>query len=178
MKPRIPGFPGEYLWELDIARNQLLALAESAPDPLYPWRPATGVRSFSAILIHIAAVNFGLLHLAGSPAAGDIYGTPPTDESARIMNMIRKNMELEQTVTAKPAVVDLLRRSFDAVTAAFEQASLDDPGEFFGEPTTVRRLFLRILAHSHEHMGQAVAYARAFGIPLPWPDPLKAMQSS
>lgn len=177
MKPRIPGFPGEYLWELDIARNQLLALAESAPDSLYPWRPAADVRPFSAILVHIAAVNFGLLHIAGADAAADLYGALPADATARIMNMIRKNMELEQTVTAKPAVLDLLRRSFDAVAGAFEHASLDAPGEFFGEPTTVRRLFLRILAHSHEHMGQAVAYTRTFGAPLPWPDPLKVMQA-
>jgi len=34
-------------------------------------------------------------------------------------------------------------------------------------------LYLRMLAHSHEHMGQAIAYVRSMGIKAPWPDPLK-----
>jgi len=47
-------------------------------------------------------------------------------------------------------------------------AELDRPEEFFGEPATVRRVYLRALCHLHEHMGQLVAYARAMGLPAPW----------
>ena len=46
-------------------------------------------------------------------------------------------------------------------------------GNFFGKPEAVRRLYLRMLAHSHEHMGQAIAYVRSMGYKVPWPDPLR-----
>ena len=44
MSTRIPGFKGEYLWELDIAEKQLLALAEAITPERYGWRPE-GARS-------------------------------------------------------------------------------------------------------------------------------------
>ena len=37
-------------------------------------------------------------------------------------------------------------------------AELDRRLHFFGEGTTVRRVYLRLLAHAHEHMGQMIAY--------------------
>jgi uncharacterized damage-inducible protein DinB len=73
----------------------------------------------------------------------------------------------------KAAIVTLLRRSLDAVRASMERVSdaeLDRSLHFFGEDTTVRRLYLRILAHNHEHMGQMIAYLRMNGIGTPWPD--------
>ena len=39
-----------------------------------------------------------------------------------------------------------------------------------GEQTTVRRVYLRLLAHADEHMGQMIAYLRFNGIAPPWPD--------
>jgi hypothetical protein len=45
---------------------------------------------------------------------------------------------------------------------------LDQPADFFGERTTVRRIYLRIFAHVNEHYGQSVAYARVNGIVPPW----------
>jgi len=180
MATRVPGLQGEYLWELDIARIQLLALAEAAPDDMYGYRPAEGTRTFSAVLVHIAAVNFGLLHLAGARAAGciELYGEMQRGDIAEITAMIRKNMSLERTLTGKGSVMEFLKRSFEAVQQAFLDADLEKEGEFFGERATVRRVYLRILAHSHEHMGQAVAYVRASGMRAPWPDPLKEFEST
>jgi len=67
----------------------------------------------------------------------------------------------------------LLRRSLDAVRAAFTQApdaELDRLELFFGERSTVRRVYMRALTHMHEHMGQLIAYMRAMGMPATWPD--------
>lgn len=180
MSPRIPGFHGEYLWELDISRTQLLALAEAAPEALYSWSPAEGTRSFSAVLVHIAAGNLALLQMAGirSPGGFDLYGPLEGDEFLQFVATIRKNVSLEGTLTAKQSVIDLLKQSFDAVQTCFTAAKAEDletAGHFFGEQTTVRRVYLRILAHTHEHMGQAISYARCYGLKLPWPDPLKEL---
>jgi len=73
----------------------------------------------------------------------------------------------------KEAVVGLLKRSLQAVAQAFARASdgeLDRRLNFFGEETTVRRVYLRLLAHADEHMGQMIAYLRFNRIAPPWPD--------
>ena len=49
-------------------------------------------------------------------------------------------------------------------------ADLTKPGPVFGEESTARRVYLRMLAHMNEHMGQMVAYTRTMGNPAPWPD--------
>jgi hypothetical protein len=92
--------------------------------------------------------------------------------------MIRKNVSLEQTLTEKQHVIDLLTRSFEAVRRSLTACGVEDlerTGHFFGEPTTVRWVYLRMLAYTHEHMGQAIAYARTNGIKVPWPDPLNEL---
>ena len=177
----MPGFHGEYLWELDIAQVQLLALADAVPEAGYSWRPTDDARSFSAVLVHIAVGNFVLLHLVGArpESAVDLYGPLDGDRFAQFTAIIRKNVALQRTVTDKQHVLDLLRRSFDAIRQSFSQSSvehLESTGDFFGEPTTVRRVYLRMLAHTHEHMGQAIAYARSYGIRTPWPDPLRNLE--
>ena len=180
MESRLPGFAGEFLWELDIARMQLLALATSIPAERYAWSPAGGTRALAAVLVHIAAGNFLLLHMAGAPAT-DLYGNAAADGLAQIAGMIRKNLELERNLTGKAEVIDFLTRSFESVRQCFLNAApadLDRAGSFFGEQTTVRRVYLRMLAHSHEHMGQTIAYSRMMGIPMPWPDPLKTFEGA
>lgn len=170
---RLPGFKGEYLWEFDIAERQLLALAEAFPAERYGWRPAETARSASEVLVHVAAGNLALLGIVGVEAAPDLYGKLEAEIVPRMMAMIAKNDSLEKTKTDKAAVIALLRRSLDAVRAAFTQApdaELDRQDVFFGERTTVRRVYMRGLTHMHEHMGQLIAYTRAMGMPAPWPD--------
>lgn len=173
MSARLPGFKGEYLWEFDIANQQLLALAEAFAEERYGWRPAETARSVSEVLVHIAAGNFMLLGIAGIEAPPELYGELPMEAIPRMMAMIAKNDALEKTLTGKTVVVALLRRSLDAVRSEFLQAAeceLERVDTFFGENTTVRRVYLRALTHMHEHMGQLVAYTRAMGLPAPWPD--------
>jgi uncharacterized damage-inducible protein DinB len=107
--------------------------------------------------------------------AGSIEGDGP----AQWLELLHKMIAMEKTVTAKPAVIDILCRSFDDVRTSFASVTeqqLEETRSFFGEQTTQRRLYLRILAHSDEHMGQAIAYARAMGYAVPWPDPIKRME--
>ena len=48
--------------------------------------------------------------------------------------------------------------------------------DFFGRDVTARAVYLRILVHVHEHMGQAIAYARVNGIVPPWSHPAAKAQ--
>jgi uncharacterized damage-inducible protein DinB len=170
---RLPGFGGEYLWELDIVTRQLVAMAEALPAEQYGWRPDPKARPVSAVLVHVAAGNFMLLEAVGVPAPDDLYGGLPEEGEARLWGEIRRNDQLEASIVAKAAVVDMLKRSLDSVSRSFSESTeteLERRLQFFGEETTVRRVYLRLLAHAHEHMGQMIAYLRFNGIAPPWQD--------
>jgi uncharacterized damage-inducible protein DinB len=78
---------------------------------------------------------------------------------------------MEKTVTAKPEVINWLKRSLDAVKAAragLKAAALRRRVKVDNRDATVDGMYLRIIVHANEHMGQLVAYARVNGIVPPW----------
>jgi uncharacterized damage-inducible protein DinB len=173
MPPRLAGFRGEFLWELEIAERQMLAMVEAIPAGQYDWRPDAQARSISEVLVHVATGNFMLLDAVGAPAPVDLYGHVPAGGQERFRGLIRRNDELVESVREKVAVKELLGRSFQAVRNGMthaDDAQLDGHRHFFGEETMVRRVYLRLLAHTHEHMGQMIAYMRINGMRPPWPD--------
>lgn len=177
----LTGIRREVLKEIEYAESQLLALAKATPGEDYGWTPGEGARSFAAVLVHIAAGNLLLLARAEAwqPAVVALYGGIEGDKITRLVAMVRRNLELEKGMTSKAAVQDLLARSFASVKEAWTSATEEElwvTENFFGEPDTRRRLFLRMLAHSHEHMGQLVAYIRMMGYRVPWPDPLEKLE--
>ena len=127
----------------------------------------------SEVLVHIATGNLLLLDLTGVHPATELYGQQEGSLAERIFAMIAVNERLEKSLTEKAETIAILKRSFETVRETFIRASDQDVerlGEFFGEQTTVRRVWLRVLTHTHEHMGQLIAYTRAMGRPAPWPD--------
>lgn len=169
---RPTGVRGELLQELDIAQYRIRALAELLPSDKYNWRPHTDARSASEVLVHLATGNFFLLDVIGMCAPTDIYFQVAASGPERTMELIRRNQELERTVCHKDGVLALLTRAFSSA----RQAMLDSTEieferrlEFIGEETTVRRVYLRLLVHTHEHMGQMLAYLRSNGIAPPAP---------
>ncbi len=151
--------PLEGLWqgydgEWGHVSRQLVALAEAIPADKYAWRPAPGVRSASEVIMHIALANFYLLSVTGPPMPAEI-----------------KSNEMEKTVTAKPEVIAWLKRSLDAVKTAhanIKPADLQRKVKVANREATVNGMYLRILVHDNEHMGQLVAYARMNGVMPPW----------
>lgn len=180
MPPHSTGYRREVLIEIRYAEKQLLALAAAVPAEDYGWSPAESARSFAAVLVHVAASNLLMLDRAGakSPDVADLYGGIEGDPPVRLTRMVRKNMEMERNLATKAAVIDLLARSFAAVRECWTTATEEElwvTDNFLGELETVRRIYLRILAHAHEHMGQAIAYVRTMGYQVPWIDPLKKL---
>ena len=170
---RIPGFRGEYLWELDIAEHQLLALAEAFSEDLYGWKPSATSRSVSELLMHLATGNFMVMDVLGMPVPTDLYPNVSSTGMERFAALVKHNDEMDKTVRDKETVRALLARSLNAVRIAITKATdadLEQEVIFFREQTTVRRGYLRALVHMHEHMGQLIAYTRMTGSPAPWPD--------
>lgn len=170
---RIPGCRGEFLWEIEIAERQVLGLAEAFPPEKYDWRPDPKARSVSEVLVHIAAGSFMLLDMIGIPVPADLYQSIPENGQERFLALIKTSDQLEAGVREKPAVINLVRRAFQALRQALtraDDAELECKQHFFYEDTTVRRIYLRLIAHTHEHMGQLIAYLRFNGIAPPWQD--------
>jgi uncharacterized damage-inducible protein DinB len=143
------GYDGE--WQ--HVSGQLIALAEATPEKNFAWRSAPGVRSTSEVYMHIVMANFYLLSVTGPKMPDDL------------------KEDAEKTVTSKADVVRWLKRSLEAV----KQARLKETPEHLARKvhiedrdSTVDWMYLRIIVHANEHMGQLVAYARMTGVVPPW----------
>jgi len=119
----------------------------------FSWRPAPGVRSTSEVYMHIAGANFYLLSVTGPKMPADW------------------KEGMEKTVTSKAEVIDWLKRSLDAVKEAHlaeRPKDLRRKVHIADRDATVDGIYLRIILHANEHMGQLVAYARMTGVIPPW----------
>lgn len=143
------GYDGEWRH----VSNQLIALAEATPADKFGWRPAPGVRSTSEVYMHIVMANFYLLSVTGPKMPPDL------------------KMNAEKTVTSKPEVIAWLKRSLEAVKQAHLAADPKDMSrkvKIGTRDATVDGMYLRIIVHDNEHMGQLIAYARMSSIVPPW----------
>jgi uncharacterized damage-inducible protein DinB len=103
--------------------------------------------------MHIALANFYLLSVTGPKMPDDL------------------KEDSEKTVTAKADVIKWLKRSLEAVRAAHlaeKPADLQRKVHIADRDATVDGMYLRIIIHANEHMGQLIAYARMSGVVPPW----------
>jgi uncharacterized damage-inducible protein DinB len=156
--PVVPAQAPEGIWqgydgEWQHVSRQLIALAEATPAEKFSWRPAPGVRSTSEVYMHLAIANFYLLSVTGPKMPADL------------------NENMEKSVTSKAELISWLKRSLDAVKeahAAAKPADLERKVKIYDRDATVDGMYLRILVHGNEHMGQLIAYARMTGVVPPW----------
>jgi len=145
------GYEGEW----HHVSRQLIALAEATPAEKFAWRPAPKIRSVSEVYMHIALVNFYLLSATGP----------------KLPAGVNSEFDMEKTVTAKADVINWLKLSLDAVKTAHAAVTPEDLKRKLkvnGQDATVDGMYLRIIVHANEHMGQLVAYARMSGVVPPW----------
>lgn len=150
--------PPEGIWqgydgEWKHVSQQLIALAEATPPDKFAWRPAPGVRSTSEVYMHIVMANFWLLSVTGPKMPADL------------------KEGMEKSVTSKADVISWLKRSLDAVKEAHlaeTPKDLERKVHVADRDATVDGMYLRIIVHANEHMGQLIAYARMTGVAPPW----------
>lgn len=148
------GYDGEWLH----VSKQLVELAEATPADKFSWRPAPGVRSTGEVYMHIVLTNFYLLRYTGPALPADL------------------KEDADKTVTTKPEIIAWLKRSLDAVKTAHlavKPHDLQRKLKIHDRDSSVDAMYLRIIVHANEHMGQLVAYARMNGITPPWSQPAK-----
>ncbi len=142
------------LRQIVAAQDKLIALAEAMPADKYGWRPGEGVRSVGEVFMHVASANFFLPTFWGAKVPA---GVDP------------RNLEKDGADKAK--TVAALKQSFEFVhqaVNALPDSDLHKPIKIFGRDAIVAEAMMGIATHDHEHLGQAIAYARMNGVVPPW----------
>ena len=156
--------PNEGIWkgydgELRYVTRLLVSLAEAIPAEKYGWRPAPGVRSVSEVEMHIVIANYYLLTPMGSKMPAELLAPGA-----------------EEKIVSKAEVIGWLKRSLEAVKtgrAQLKPGELERKVKIEGESADVDGIYLRIICHDNEHLGQLIAYARSNGVVPPWSAPAK-----
>lgn len=148
----------------DVAdvEQKLVGLARAMPAESFAWRPAAGVRSVGEVFQHVAADNYLIPIFAGTPAPG----------ATGIQGDAYATVQAYETRSADRAtVVADLERSFAHLRGAMTAAAARSPADtvrLFGQSRTLQQLWVLATTHLHEHLGQAIAYARSNGVTPPW----------
>ena len=148
----------------DVAEveQKLVGLARAMSAESYAWRPAAGVRSVGEVFQHVAADNYLLPAFAGT-AAPAASGIKPDDYAT---------VQAYETRSAdRAAVIADLEQSFAHLRAAMSATAGRSPADtvtLFGQKRTLQQLWVLTTTHLHEHLGQAIAYARANNVVPPW----------
>lgn len=153
--PAAPGIRGEIIANMQDASEKVIELAGAVPARKWSWRPAKGVRSVGEAYLHIAQANYLLCSFLGAK--------PPMPEAVLA--------KLDTTPTTVDRTLQLLKDSFafaEKVIADTPDAELATTARFFGQPMTKEAIMLALASHTHEHLGQSIAYARMNGVVPPW----------
>jgi uncharacterized damage-inducible protein DinB len=161
--PGVTGYRSEVLSEVIVQEDKFLRLAEAIPAEKYAWRPSADVRSFAEVFLHVAAANYNLYKLVGTP--------PPAGFEVK---------GFEKSTTDKAKVIATLKDSFEharkAITA-MPDGDLEKSMDWFGGKNTERGVLLFIVRHGAEHLGQSIAYARFIAVVPPWTEDMQKKQA-
>lgn len=149
------GIRGEIMASMMDAGGKIQELAGAIPDGKYTWKPNKDVRSTGQVFLHVVAANYMLPSLIGvkSPMGMDelMKLDSQTMEPAKIRQMLK----------------DSYAWAFKAVSDT-PDSELETQMDLFGHKMTKRAGMLALASHSHEHLGQLIAYARSNNITPPW----------
>ncbi len=152
------GIRAELIGEVEMLESRFVGLTE-AMDAHLDWRPGEGVRSGREVMGHIAAANFMIPAMIGIDPPSRYRG----DEGRAALQALQQ--------ADRDQIVAEMRHSFmhaRHAIARIPDAELEDPVQLFGRDMTKRAALVLIVGHMHQHLGQAIAYARTNGVRPPW----------
>ncbi len=144
------------LQQLEETQKMMVALAEGLPPEAYDWRPNDKMRTPGEMFLHTARGNF---------SQPESWGVKPPEELTLCGNY------LDQGKTAKPKVIDMLRKSFEHARKAV--ASVPD-ADFFktfkidNRESTPYEDVLALVTRDSENLGRMISYSMLKGIIPPW----------
>ncbi len=148
--------------DIQQVRDKLSALAKAMPENTYDWRPGPGVRSVREVFLHVASDNYLM------PTAFGVAVDPSTGIKADDFKTLTT---FEHQALSRDATVAAMEKSFDHLAKAMKDvpnSRLPEKIKFFGQEFTGQRIWVMTATHLHEHLGQAIAYARTNKVVPPW----------
>ncbi len=152
--PSEPVFVQEYIGQMDFIEGRLTQLLGAMSQKQMSWTPAEGVRTDGQLYLHVAEANY---MLAGFMSGAQMEGGPGA---------------MEKKTTDKDEIDKILKESFTTVKEAAGKLTEEELNKVvktpFGMDMSLRNFMISLLCHCHEHLGQAIAYARMNGVTPPW----------
>jgi uncharacterized damage-inducible protein DinB len=141
-------------FDLQDLQKKFVDLAGAIPQEKYTWRPAEGVRSISELFLHVSGAGYNIPHMMNAPLPAGF--DPKT---------------FEKSTTDKAKIIEALNKSFTsaiAVVQGMTNADFAKPEKKLGPDANDGDVIYILVVHAHEHLGQAIAYARSNGVVPPW----------
>jgi len=141
--------------DLQQMQQKYTQLAQAIPQDKYTWRPEAATRSVSELFLHVAGANYGIPMM--------MTGTTPAPDY--------KKEGFETSTTDKTKIIEQLNKSFAFAIASVQKMSNADfakPEKKLGPDANDGDVIYILVTHSHEHLGQSIAYARVNGVTPPW----------
>jgi uncharacterized damage-inducible protein DinB len=148
--------------DVDDVQKKLIDLANAMPEATMAWRPMPGVRSVREVMLHVAGENYLIPGFMGM--------APPTSTGIVQSDLKTVDAYEKQDIKKAAAIADL-QASFDNLKKAMAADSavhMGDKIDFFGSQLTRQQAWIGTVTHLHEHLGQAIAYARSNKVVPPW----------
>jgi hypothetical protein len=142
------------LLDLERVNQKFVDLANVVPADKLTWRPSADSRSFAEMFLHVAGERYGILALMGAPK--------PADFNGKIF---------EKSTTDRAQIVAELNKSWTFAETAIKGMTNADFAKLLpklGPQANAGDVVYILVGDAHEHLGQAVAYARENGIVPPW----------
>jgi uncharacterized damage-inducible protein DinB len=155
------GLMGDLMKDIDDVQEKLTGLAKAIPAEKFDWRPGAGVRSVGEVFLHVTADNYVM------PFA---VGVDPDPATGINMKDFKTFAAFEKQKMDRDAMMAAMDKSFAHLRKAMTDtpdAKLDERVKFFGQDMSVRQVWVMTTTHLHEHLGQAIAYARTNGVVPP-----------
>lgn len=152
------GLRAQYIADYETMSSKFSELSEAMDSNMYDWQPMADVRTVSEVFMLIVAENYLMPSSWGATAPSNVAVSGAMFEEMA-------------TITDKDEVLAHLEQSFDYVISAMGDISdeqMNETIQFFGQETTVQAALFFIVVDMHEHLGQAIAYARANNVVPPW----------
>ena len=146
-------FKADFLKQADDVEKKLTDLVEATPQDKLAYKPDAVTRTFAEVFLHVAGANYFF---------GGFFGFKPPDSFTK---------DYEKSTTDKAKIAAELKASFAWLkenVSKLSDGELRKTVKFFGNDRAKSSLLFFAANHMHEHLGQAIAYARANGVTPPW----------
>jgi uncharacterized damage-inducible protein DinB len=142
------------LVDLERVQKKFVDLLDVVPADKLTWRPSPDSRSFAELFLHVAGERYGILALMGAEKPAGFNGKT-----------------FEKSTTDKAQIAAELNRTWEFAQKTINGMSNADFAKLMpklGPQANAGDVVYILIADAHEHLGQAIAYARMNGIVPPW----------